>query len=74
MCCLPTKTAEMGASPGQLAVLTYHFGHLTEILIQNLHIHNRLACLVSESMELPYLKVVFVVFVCTWCSHEFAEP
>uniref|UniRef100_A0AAV2MI12 Uncharacterized protein n=1 Tax=Knipowitschia caucasica TaxID=637954 RepID=A0AAV2MI12_KNICA len=31
---------------------------------QNPHINNRLACLVKEVMELPYLKVVLVVFDC----------
>ncbi|KAI4826915.1 hypothetical protein KUCAC02_030345 [Chaenocephalus aceratus] len=46
------------------AVLIYHFGHLTEFLSQNPHINNRLACLVREVMELPYLKVVLVVFAC----------
>ncbi|QQP49510.1 Hypothetical protein FKW44_010212, partial [Caligus rogercresseyi] len=33
-------------------------------LSQNPHISNRLACLVREVMELPYLKVVFVAFAC----------
>ncbi|QQP51154.1 Hypothetical protein FKW44_012415, partial [Caligus rogercresseyi] len=46
------------------AVLIYHFNHLTEFLSQNPHINNRLACLVREVMELPYLKVVLVAFAC----------
>ena len=37
---------------------------LTEFLSQNPHITNRLACLVREVMELPYLKVALVVFAC----------
>ncbi|KAJ8367647.1 hypothetical protein AAFF_G00313990 [Aldrovandia affinis] len=38
--------------------------HLAEFLSQNPHIINCLACLVREVMELPYLKVVLMVFGC----------
>ena len=46
------------------AVLVYNFDHLVEFLNQNPHINNRLACLVREVMELPYLRVILVVFAC----------
>ncbi|QQP32311.1 Hypothetical protein FKW44_024250, partial [Caligus rogercresseyi] len=37
---------------------------VSKFLSQNPHINNRLACLVREVMELPYLKVVLVAFAC----------
>ena len=46
------------------AVLVYNFDHLVEFLNQNPHINNRLACLVREARELPYLRVIMVVFAC----------
>ena len=46
------------------AVLVYNFDFLAQFLAENPHINNRLACLVREVMELPYLKVVLVVFAC----------
>ncbi|KAJ8395923.1 hypothetical protein AAFF_G00026310 [Aldrovandia affinis] len=46
------------------AVLIYHYDHVAEFLSQNPYINNRLACLVRELMELPYLKVVLMVFAC----------
>ncbi|KAK1878430.1 Dihydroorotate dehydrogenase B (NAD(+)) catalytic subunit [Dissostichus eleginoides] len=58
------KDSRFGCLSRAAAVLIYHFGHLTEFLSQNPHINNRLACLVREVMELPYLKVVLVVFAC----------
>ncbi|KAI4829898.1 hypothetical protein KUCAC02_001558 [Chaenocephalus aceratus] len=61
---LSYKDSRFGCLSRAAAVLIYHFGHLTEFLSQNPHINNRLACLVREVMELPYLKVVLVVFAC----------
>ncbi|KAK1882685.1 ATP-dependent zinc metalloprotease FtsH [Dissostichus eleginoides] len=58
------KDSRFGCLSRAAAVLIYHFGHLTEFLSQNPRINNRLACLVREVMELPYLKVVLVVFAC----------
>ncbi|KAK5922719.1 hypothetical protein CgunFtcFv8_019959 [Champsocephalus gunnari] len=58
------KDRRFGCLSRAAAVLIYHFGHLTEFLSQNPHINNRLACFVREVMELPYLKVVLVVFAC----------
>ncbi|KAJ4945964.1 hypothetical protein JOQ06_023642 [Pogonophryne albipinna] len=61
---LSYKDSRFGCLSRAAAVLIYHFGHLTEFLSQNPHINNRLACLVREVMELPYLKVVLMVFAC----------
>ena len=47
------KDSRFGCLSRAAAILTYHFGHLTEFLSQNPHINNRLACLVREVMELP---------------------
>ncbi|QQP53027.1 Hypothetical protein FKW44_005350 [Caligus rogercresseyi] len=58
------KDSRFGCLSRAAAVLIYHFNHLTEFLSQNPHINNRLACLVREVMELPYLKVVLVAFAC----------
>ncbi|QQP31579.1 Hypothetical protein FKW44_025223 [Caligus rogercresseyi] len=58
------KESRFGCLSRAAAVLIYHFNHLTEFLSQNPHINNRLACLVREVMELPYLKVVLVAFAC----------
>ena len=46
------------------AVLLYNYDHLTDFLKQNPHINNCLACLVREVLDLPYLKVLLVVFAC----------
>ncbi|KAJ8395919.1 hypothetical protein AAFF_G00026270 [Aldrovandia affinis] len=58
------KDSRFGCLSRAAAVLIYHYDHLAEFLSQNPHINNRLACLVREVMELPYLKVVLVVFAC----------
>ncbi|QQP50653.1 Hypothetical protein FKW44_011728 [Caligus rogercresseyi] len=44
--------------------LDRHWTCASKFLSQNPHINNRLACLVREVMELPYLKVVLVAFAC----------
>ena len=44
--------------------IVYNFDHLVEFLNQNPQINNHLACLVREVMELPYLRVILVVFAC----------
>ena len=56
------KDSRFGCLSRASAVLVYNFDFLHEFLSENPHINNRLACLVREVMELPYLKVVFVVF------------
>ena len=58
------KDARFGCMSRAAAVLVYNFGFLAQFLAENPHINNRLACLVREVMELPYLKVVLVVFAC----------
>ena len=58
------KDARFGCLSRAAAVLLYNFEYLSEFLAENPHINNRLACLVREVMDLPYLKVVFVVFAC----------
>ena len=58
------KDGRFGCLSRAAAVLLYHYDHLGDFLAENPHINNRLACLVREVMELPYLKVVFVVFAC----------
>ena len=58
------KDSRFGCLSRAAAVLVYNFDHLIDFLEQNLHINNRLACLVREVMELPYLRVVLVVFAC----------
>ena len=40
----------------------FNLPYLDQFLSSNPHINNRLACLVRELLDLPYLKVVFAVF------------
>ena len=58
------KASRFGCLSRAAAVLLYHWSHLMEFLAGNPSINNRLACLVREVMELPYLKPVLVVFAC----------
>eukprot|EP00058_Branchiostoma_floridae_P018115 XP_002603604.1 hypothetical protein BRAFLDRAFT_93148 [Branchiostoma floridae] len=58
------KDNRFGCLSRAAAVLIHIYDHLVEFLRQNPHINNRLACLVREVLELPYLKVVLVVFAC----------
>ncbi|QQP51201.1 Hypothetical protein FKW44_012475, partial [Caligus rogercresseyi] len=65
VCCFPTKTAGLDVSPGQ-----------QQVPEPEPSINTRLACLVREVMELPYLKVVLVAFAClvyTWWSPFYAR-
>ena len=56
------KDQRFGCLSRASAVLLYNMPYLVQFLSSNPHINNRLACLVRELLELPYLKVVFVVF------------
>ena len=58
------KDNRFGCLSRAAAVLLYNYDHLTDFLKQNPHINNRLACLVREVLDLPYLKVVLAVFAC----------
>ena len=58
------KDSRFGCLSRAAAVLIYNYDHLAEFMSQNPNINNRLACLVREVMDLPYLKVVLVVFAC----------
>ena len=58
------KIVGFGCLSRAAAVLIYNYDHLDEFLNKNSHINNRLVCLVREVFELPYLKVVLVVFAC----------
>ena len=55
------KDHRFGCLSRAAAVLLYNFDHLKTFLETNQQITNRLACLVRNLMELPYLKVVFCV-------------
>ena len=54
------KDSRFGCLSRAAAVLIYNYDHMSEFLNQN----NRIACLVREVMEFPYLKVILVVFAC----------
>ena len=43
-------------------MLLHLFPHLYDFLSSHPNINNKLACLVREVLELPYLRVVFSVF------------
>ena len=58
------KDARFGCLSRAAAVLIHHWFDLKEFMAANPGINNRLACLVREVMELPYLLPVFVVFAC----------
>lgn len=58
------KDSRFGCLSRAAAVLLYHWGHLQEFLSLNPSVNNRLACLVREVMDLPYLKPVLVVVAC----------
>ena len=58
------KDARFGCLSRAAAVLIHHWSDLREFMAANPGINNRLACLVREVMELPYLLPVFVVFAC----------
>ena len=58
------KDARFGCLSRAAAVLLYHWTDLRDFLDTFPSINNRLACLVREVMELPYLVPVFVVWAC----------
>ena len=56
------KDQRFGCMNRPAGVLLFYYDHLSEFLTQNPQICNRLACLVREGINLPYLKVVLAVF------------
>ena len=60
------KDSRFGCLSRAAAVLLFHWEHLKEVLALNPAINNRLACLVREVMELPYLQPVLA---CVWASN-----
>ena len=56
------KDQRFGCLSRASAVLLFNLPHLEQFLASNPQISNRLACLVRELLELPYLKVVWTVF------------
>ena len=56
------KDQRFGCLSRASAILLYLYDWLKLYLSENPHITNRLACLVRDVFELPYLKVVLVVF------------
>ena len=56
------KDQRFGCLSRAAGVLLFNMEWLAIFLGQNPQINNRLACLVRELLELPYLKVVFLVF------------
>ena len=56
------KDQRFGCLSRAAGVLLFNMEWLSMFLDQNPQINNRLACLVRELLELPYLKVVMVVF------------
>ena len=58
------KNARFGRLSRAAAVLLYHWTDLRDFSDTFPSINNRLACLIREVMELPYLVPVFVVWAC----------
>ena len=58
------KDARFGCLSRAAAVFLHHWQDLKDLMSANPGVNNRLACLVREVMELPYLIPVFVVFAC----------
>ena len=56
------KDQRFGCLSRASGVLLFNLPHLEQFLATNPQISNRLACLVRELLELPYLKVVWTVF------------
>ena len=56
------KDKRFGCLSQAAGVLLHLMPHLMDFLSSNPQINNCLACLVREVLELPYLKVVYVVF------------
>ena len=58
------KDARFGCLSRAAAVFLHHWQDLKDLMSANPGVNNRLACLVREVMELPYLIPVFLVFAC----------
>ena len=56
------KDQQFGCLSRAAGVLLHNLPYLEQFLASNPHINNKLACLVRELLDLPYLKVVFAVF------------
>ena len=56
------KDHRFGCLSRAAAVLLNNYEHLAGFLSENLHISNKLTCLVRELMNLPHLKVIFAAF------------
>ena len=56
------KDQRFGCLSRAAATLLFNYDWLELFLNQNPQINNRLACLVRELLELPYIKTVFAVF------------
>ena len=56
------KDSRFGCLSRASAVALFNYEHIDSFLQMNPHLNNRLACLVRELLDLPYLKVVYVVF------------
>ena len=56
------KDHRFGCLSRAAGVLLYNYESLEEYLSENPQISNRLACLVRDVLDLPYLKVIFTVF------------
>ena len=56
------KDQRFGCLSKASGVLLYNLPYLKQFLAKNPNINNRLACLVREVLELPYLVMVFAVF------------
>ena len=56
------KDQRFGCLSRAASVLLFYYNHLSDFLEKNPQICNRLACLVRDLLNLPYLKVIFVAF------------
>ena len=56
------KDQRFGCLSRAAGVLLFNLPYLEQFLTSNPQINNRLACLVRELLDLPYLKVVYAVF------------
>ena len=63
------KDARFGCLSKAAAIAIYTFDNISDYLEQFPDINNRLACLVMEVMDLPYLKAVLVVWAFLGLHH-----
>lgn len=61
MCVLPMKDFRFGCLSMCAAILLFHFDDFTEFLSDCTDVTNKLACLVRDALNLPYLQPVLVV-------------